>query len=411
MSGSIARTIRRWFDPEQGVADHQISRWIFLRALGLIYFSAFYSLVFQIRGLIGPRGILPAEEYLAWVTKDLGAIRLWFAPTLLWFSSSTHMLMALCWAGIIASLVIVANVWPRAMFVVCFVCFLSFVSAAGDFSGYQSDGMLLEAGFLALFFVPGGFFPGWGNAWFPPRASLFLLRWEWFRIYFESGVVKLASGDEQWRHLTAMDQYYQNGPLPTWIGWYVQHLPHWFHASTVVATLGMELVLVWMLFLSRRWRIVCFFLVTPWQIVVILTANYTFLNYIVLALGFLLLDDRFLVRFVPMRWRASLLLTKESEVKLESDLSSEDTSEASGTSPQAQPSRIVQHLHTLRLAVIAVALTWVFYATSLPMLQMFWRRIPLPEGPVTALEPFRIANQYGLFAVMTPHRFEIEFQG
>lgn len=411
MSGSIARTIRRWFDPEQGVADHQISRWIFLRALGVIYFSAFYSLVFQIRGLIGPRGILPAEEYLAWVTKDLEALRLWFAPTLLWFSSSTHMLMALCWAGIIASLVIVANVWPRAMFVVCFVCFLSFVSAAGDFSGYQSDGMLLEAGFLALFFVPGGFFPGWGNAWFPPRASLFLLRWEWFRIYFESGVVKLASGDEQWRHLTAMDQYYQNGPLPTWIGWYVQHLPHWFHAWTVVATLGMELVLVWMLFLSRRWRIVCFFLVTPWQAVVILTANYTFLNYIVLALGFLLLDDRFLVRFVPMRWRASLPLTKESEEKLESDLSSEDTSEASGTSPQAQPSRIVQHLHALRLAVIAVALTWVFYATSLPMLQMFWRRIPLPEGPVTALEPFRIANQYGLFAVMTPHRFEIEFQG
>ena len=28
-----------------------------------------------------------------------------------------------------------------------------------------------------------------------------------------------------------------------------------------------------------------------------------------------------------------------------------------------------------------------------------------------ALEPLRIANQYGLFAVMTPHRYEIEFQG
>jgi hypothetical protein len=27
------------------------------------------------------------------------------------------------------------------------------------------------------------------------------------------------------------------------------------------------------------------------------------------------------------------------------------------------------------------------------------------------LRPFRIANQYGLFAVMTPHRYEIEFQG
>jgi hypothetical protein len=30
---------------------------------------------------------------------------------------------------------------------------------------------------------------------------------------------------------------------------------------------------------------------------------------------------------------------------------------------------------------------------------------------VEALEPFRIANRYGLFAVMTRGRFEIEFQG
>jgi hypothetical protein len=30
---------------------------------------------------------------------------------------------------------------------------------------------------------------------------------------------------------------------------------------------------------------------------------------------------------------------------------------------------------------------------------------------VTVLEPFRIANQYGLFAVMTRGRYEIEFQG
>jgi hypothetical protein len=166
----------------------------------------------------------------------------------------------------------------------------------------------------------------------------------------------------------------------------------------------MELVLVWMWFLPRRCRIVCFFLVTPWQIIVILTANYAFLNYIVLALGFLLLDDRFLVRFVPMRWRAGLPVTRESDPEVESDPSSEDSS-------QVQPARIVQHLRALRLAVITVALSWIFYATTLPMLQMFWRGIPLLEGPVTALAPFRIANQYGLFAVMTPHRYEIEFQG
>src|SRR5258705_3875250 len=96
-----------------------------------------------------------------------------------------------------------------------------------------------------------------------------------------------------------MDEYLQNGPLHIWIGWYVQRLPQWFHASTVYATLALELGLVWMLFLPRRWRIMCFFIVTPWQIGVILTANYTFLNYLVLTLGVLLLDDRFVLQLLP----------------------------------------------------------------------------------------------------------------
>jgi hypothetical protein len=104
--------------------------------------------------------------------------------------------------------------------------------------------MLLEAGFLSIFFAPRGFRPRLGDASPPSRASLFMLRWEWFRIYFESGIVKLASGDPHWRDLTAMDEYYQNGPLPTWIGWYVQHLPHWYHAGTVVLTLLIELAIV-----------------------------------------------------------------------------------------------------------------------------------------------------------------------
>src|ERR1700733_4124140 len=179
----------RWlFDSEQGAVDRLIPRWLFLRALGAIYFSAFFSLVFQIRGLIGPQGILPANEYLQAVAHSLGHARgLWYAPSVLWLASGPHMLTALCWVGMIASLLLVVNVWPRGMLLIGFVCFVSFVSAAQDFSGYQSDGMLLEAGFISLFFAPRGFRPGMGRASPPSRASLFLLQWEWFRIYFESG--------------------------------------------------------------------------------------------------------------------------------------------------------------------------------------------------------------------------------
>src|SRR3984885_10517481 len=294
----------RWlFDGRRGPRGQLVPRWIFLRALALIYFSAFYSLLFQIKGLIGPDGILPAQDYLANVAQQLDLERFWYAPSLFWISSSSTMMMAVTWIGLIAAAIAFLNVWPRASFFVCFVCFLSFVGASSVFSSYQSDGMLLEAGFLALFFAPRGLLPGWGANSPPSRMSWFLLQWEWFRIYFESGVVKLVSGDLQWRNFTAMDEYYQNGPLPTWIGWYVEHLPHWFHAATVVATLALELVVVWILFLPRKWRIICFFIVTPWQIGVILTANYAFLNYIVLALGILLLDDVYLYRFVPAQFR------------------------------------------------------------------------------------------------------------
>jgi lipase maturation factor 1 len=438
--GRFPSIIRWLFDSEYGAPHRLIPRWLFLRALGFIYFSAFFSLVFQIRGLIGPNGILPAKEYLQTVAHSFGHSQgLWVAPTLLWIGSGPHMLIALCWVGMGASVLLALNLWPRGMLALCFACFLSFVSAAQDFSGYQSDGMLLEAGFISLFFAPPGIRPRLGVASPPSRASLFLLQWEWFRIYLESGVAKIIAGDPEWRNFTAMDEYYQNGPLPTWIGWYVQHLPHWFHASTVFATLALELVLVGMLFLPRRWRIACFFIVTPWQIGVILTANYTFLNYLVLALGVLLLDDRFLLPFLPQRWK-SVSVASASDVgsasasapgKVPGKASAEpipvtatvaepSVPNQQRTSPESPPPRrselqnvrsvFRQQLKILKLSFVTVMLSWIFYATTVELIWMF-SPLPLPTAPVDALEPFRIANRYGLFGTMTRGRYEIEFQG
>jgi hypothetical protein len=425
MDWKPAALIRRLFDSGDGAPNCLIPRWLVLRALGLIYFSAFFSLVFQIRGLIGPVGILPAGEYLQAVANSVGHARYWYAPTLLWFTSSSHMLMGLCGAGLLASVLLTFNIWPRGMLAVCFVCFISFVSAASEFSGYQSDGMLLEAGFISLFLAPPGWRPGLGRSHPPIRASVFLLLWEWFRIYFESGVAKIASGDPEWRHFTAMDEYYQNGPLPTWIGWYVQHFPHWFHATTAFGTLALELVLVWMLFLPRRWRMVCFFIVTPWQIGIILTANYTFLNYLVLVLGFLLLDDRFLAQFLSESWKNRVLGPARATAEFEagpSPFSSQSILDA-GALPstrafvakknhqRAWTARLRPTLKFLRITITTVVLVWLFYASTLQMIWMIWPGFPLPATPVVALEPFRIAERYGLFAFMTRGRYEIEFQG
>ncbi|HEX3532693.1 MAG TPA: lipase maturation factor family protein, partial [Gemmatimonadaceae bacterium] len=193
----------------------------------------------------------------------------------------------------------------------------------------------------------------------------------------ESGVVKLLSGDVHWRNLTAMDDYYQNAPLPSWMGWYVEQLPHWYHAGTVIVTLGVELVLVWAVFLPRRFRIACFAMVTALQIGIIATANYGFLNYIVLALGVLLLDDRALAR-VGFPTASSVLREETMGFKIH---------------------------RRAEQAILGIALYTTVAAFA------FGASRSILALPHRLLEPFRIANAYGLFAIMTPARYEIEFQG
>ncbi len=363
-----------WFGPMRGGESFLVARWIWLRALGGIFFSAFLSLWFQIDGLIGPRGISPAGPYLDAVRRAFPGIRsLWLAPTLFWIDAGTASLHAVVIAGLVASTALMLNLWPRASIVVAGLAFLSFIGVSQEFGQYQSDGMLLEAAFLSFFFAPPGLRPGLAAARPPSRASLWLLRYEWFRIYFESGVVKLLSGEPQWRDFTAMDKYYENGPLPTWIGWYVQQrLPHSFHAATVAYTLLAELLLCWLIFFPKRSRLIAFALTTPLQIGIILTANYAFLNYIVLFLGVLLLDDRTLRRPSPV------------------------------VSPAADAGR--DRSRPFRRATVAAILILHGLTTTFLFL--------MPRFPTAVLlGPFRIANSYGLFAVMTRSRYEIEFQG
>src|SRR5439155_18023475 len=166
----------------------------------------------------------------------------------------------------------------------------------------------------------------------------------------------------QWRNLTAMDKYYENGPLPSWIGWHVQQWPHGFHAATAATTLIVELFIAWLVFFPRGARRICFLITTPLQIGIILTANYAFLNYLVLFEGFLLLDDE-LFRLPSLDPRPS------------------------------SPS----YASAIVLPLIFITTVFGFFMPGLPFVRL--------------LEPFRVANSYGLFAIMTRARYEIEFQG
>jgi hypothetical protein len=185
-----------------------------------------------------------------------------------------------------------------------------------------------------------------------------------------------------------------------------------------------------MLFLPRRWRIVCFFIATAWQIGIILTANYTFLNYLVLALGFLLLDDRVLLHCLPQRWKKPQLdhtaMDRADVTRPATASPTEADSSSTWRDVANQPTKASrfedggeenwrdlfrQQLAVLKRSLVAIMLGWVFYATAVELVWIVFPTLKLPTTPVEALEPFRIANRYGLFAVMTRGRYEIEFQG
>ena len=319
------------------------------------------------------------------------------------------MLAALCWVGMAASILVVLNLWPRAALAICFICFLSFVSAAQDFSGYQSDGMLLEAGFIALFFAPGGLRPGTGAAQPPSRASLFLLQWEWFRIYFESGVVKLASGEPQWRNMTAMDAYYQNGPLPTWIGWYAHQLPVGFQKFSVLVMFFIELAVPFLIFAPRRLRFFGCCLLLLFQTLILLTGNYCFFNLLTIALCWLLLDDATARALLEKIGRCGRLIGRcVPGVK---------PPERGAALPIAGPKEAVTPHKTpwgwppwvtgpLAVVIVLIAL--------MQLLGLLRGRASWP-APLVALygwvSPFRSVNNYGLFAVMTTTRPEIVVEG
>jgi hypothetical protein len=154
-----------------------------------------------------------------------------------------------------------------------------------------------------------------------------------------------------------------------------------------------------MLFLPRRFRIACFCIVTPFEIGIILTANYAFLNYVVLALGFLLLDDRFVEWIVPASLRGFV------------DRGRDPAAPVSGGNSNGRP-ELGRALASVRMVIAGLCFALVFYVTTGKLLEeLLPHTVEMPEYPAQWIEQFRIANDYHLFGSMTPERREIEFQG
>src|ERR1017187_4371182 len=300
--------LTRWFwGRHVELPDYFLTRWIFLRVLGAIYFVAFVSLWTQISGLIGHNGILPTGPFMSAVREQcdahkIGMERFHLLPTLCWLDSSDTLLNVQCAAGTSLSMLLIFGIAPAPCLAWLWLLYLSLATVGRDFLGFQWDNLLLEAGFLAIFFAPLQWLSRAARETPPSRIFLWLLRLLLFKLMFSSGCVKLLSGDPNWRNLTALTFHYQTQPLPTWLGWYANQLPLWFQKFSCAAMFGIELGAPFLIFAPRRIRFLGGTALVSLQMLILLTGNYTFFNFLALALCLLLLDDFSIEKIVPRKF-------------------------------------------------------------------------------------------------------------
>jgi hypothetical protein len=364
-------------------SSFRLSRWLFLRGLGLTYFIAFGSLANQVLGLIGSHGLMPATQFLGYYRSRIGLFeRISQIPTVFWFIPSDFFLFAGTIVGVIFSILLIANIAPRICCFVLWIGYLSYVSIGGDFLSFQWDTLLLETGFISIFFAPSHFWRSKAGEVEPRISIRFLLIWLLFRLHFESGCGKWLSGDPTWRNLTAMDYYYETAPIPTFLGWLSFHLPHFFHALSVILVGLIEIVLPFYFFASKRWRIVAAIILISFQVIIDLTGNYTFFNLLSCFLCILLIDDDTWIRWIPF-----LKSLREKLV---------------GSTKSA----LIQIPKWFRYGFVAA----MFLFSTLAWVPIN-RMIPSCGKVLSYLQRFNVVGNYGLFTMMTTQRWELEIQG
>ncbi len=399
-------------------ATHNLVRWVFLRSLGLIYLIAFVSLWVQIMGLVGSDGILPVRRAMDSMRQiadqqHIGLDRYRVVPTLCWFGASDGFLKFQCAAGTTLAILLIVGFAPAPCLFLLWLIYLSLTTVCGEFLGFQWDNLLLETGLLAIFLAPLQLWPRSSRAAPPSRLVLWSLRWLLFKLMFQSGCVKLLSGDPVWRNWTALTFHYETQPLPTWIGWYAHQLPMWAQEASAAAMFGIELFVPFLIFGPRRLRRFACAALVFFQVLIFLTGNYCFFNLLTIALCLLLLDDEALKAFLPSNRTA----TQRDASLPGSHASPADAPDAESTAPlPASPIATLPRLKlygwpiqiTLPLACLAVG-TSLLQFSAMFQLPIAW---PKPMLAVNAwLTPFRTFNSYGLFAVMTTSRREIVIEG
>lgn len=358
-----------------------LTRWVYFRLLGATALVASVAFWAQMPGLVGQRGLWPAADTFAWLREHSS---FWSAPSLAWLSATDPMLHALCGASVALSVLLIANLAPRAVLLGLYVVWQSLLEAGGPFLKFQWDILLAESFFWSVFYAPSGARPGLAFEQ-PAQSWQRLLVWFLgFKVAFCSGVVKLASGDPAWRDLTALAYHHWTQPLPNPVSYLASLWGDPIQRLLCALVFLFELVLPLAAFGPLVAKRVAGASLCALQVWVFATGNFAYFNLLSFALAIPLLDDAALRQLAPTSW-------------------------ALPAEPDRAPpteARWRRNVGWALCGVLILGSTWSFVGRRSDA--GFWRSLSPVFEPI---DPFNLIGAYGAFAVMTKTRPEIILEG
>lgn len=335
-------------------------RLLFQRSLAALYLVAFLVAVNQFPALLGGGGLLPARPFL----QRAGFRR---APSLFHWRCSDRFVRATAWAGIVLSLAALSGLsesgpvaLSAATWLAMWFLYLSFVNAGQTFYAFGWESMLLEAGFFAAFLGP-----SWSA---PSIIPILALRWMLFRTELGAGLIKLRH-DTCWRDLTCLYYHHETQPLPNGLSRYFHHLPKAIHKLSVVFSHFVQLVAPFGLFAPQPIAAAAAALLALHQLILIVSGNYAWLNWLTVVLCVTALGDQVLP--------------------------------ALGTAPALAARSSVHEsvLYALAAAVVLMSIR--------PALNLLSKNQRMNES----YNPLHLVGSYGAFGDVTKERYEVVVEG
>ncbi|KAG1701400.1 Lipase maturation factor 1 [Nymphon striatum] len=338
-----------------------MTRIIFFRCLGFIYFIAFLIALNQNDALIGSNGLLPAELHLKQIedhSKD--KLESFFrAPSVFWLLNDwtflDYYLYIITCLGLAISFVVMVT--GTANMIAMFILWVFYMSIVNIGQTWYSFGKYC---FNLI------------SDKFVHRAEVIFIELKFLRIFGTNLLISLASFST-----VILEELTQ--PVPSPISYYMHQSPEIFHKFETLSNHFIELVVPWFTFLFRKGQIFCGIFQILFQILLIISGNLSFLNWLTMLPAICYFDDASLAMFFNHAAKKKVMNLQKKKIN------------------SGKIKKTVHLILGISIIYLSIPVVVNLFSSKQKMNYNF--------------DPFRIVNTYGAFGSVTKMRSEVILQG